>query len=262
MYLDSIKSSKVYVSENIVPNSKTAVVLIHGLAEHSGRYDNFINELNQNSISVFAMDLRGHGKSVGKNGDSENIEKVLNDVDLVVEYVKSKYCFDSLGIFGHSIGGLVASLFASKNVDINFLVLSSPAIYLPNKLRIIKFIPYKILPFIKVKKNYSESKEMLQVSRTDKLALNRMSLRTIGVYFNEGINKLKSVLIKCPTLIIYGGKDPLLNEEEKLKEFFEKIDNDNKQMVCYKESKHRIVQNENAAQHINDIIDWIKNINI
>lgn len=257
MYLDSIKNSKVYIEEHVVQNSNFALVLIHGLAEHCGRYKEFITQLNNNAISVFAIDLRGHGKSIGKHGDSESIKKVIYDISLVINYIKRKFTFKKLGIFGHSVGGIVASIFAGQNIDIDFLILSSPAIYLPKKLRFARFIPYKFLPFIKVKKNHSESNEMLEVSKNDLLALHYISIRTIGVYFIEGLSFLKKVLITCPTLLMYGKQDPLLNESDKFYLFFEKIKNTNKQIICYEESKHRIVQNINATQHIEDIIRWI-----
>jgi len=49
----------------------------------------------------------------------------------------------------------------------------------------------------------------------------------------------------------------LLSEHQKFKEFFNAIESKNKKLICYKESKHRIVQNENALSHIQDIISWI-----
>ena len=129
-YIDN-QSIKIYVQENVVENSKKAILLIHGFCEHSGRYEEFINKLNEIGYSVFAMDLRGHGRTIGKKGDLESINKVVKDVAMVAKYIKENYKFDKFGMFGHSTGGLAACLYASLNHDVNFLVLSSPEADLP-----------------------------------------------------------------------------------------------------------------------------------
>ena len=259
-YIESEKV-KIFLREEVT-DSKMAVLLIHGLAEHSGRYIDFIQDLKNANISVFAMDLRGHGQSIGKKGDCQSINKVLKDVDKVVEYIKSNFTFEKIGIFGHSIGGLVASLYASVDQSkVDFLVLSSPAIYCPKKLKVMKVVPYKLIPFIKVKKNYSESKEMLEYSRKDQFALNKFSIRTVGVFFVEGQRALKKKLnINCPTLLVYGKQDKLLIEQTEFAEFMSKLTNEQNKIIAYENAKHRIVQNEGSKERIDDIISWIKKV--
>lgn len=253
---------KIYVNESIMANSKTAVLLIHGLAEHSGRYDDFIKVLCKNNISVFAMDLRGHGQTISKKGDCQNINSIIMDVNLIVERIKTSFNFEKIGIFGHSIGGLVASIYANLYNNIDFLILSSPAIYCPKKLKIIKFIPYKILPFIYIKKRYSESKEMLEYSKNDKFACHKFSIRMVGVFFNDGIKLLNTKInISCPTLLVCGKKDRLLNEQDKFIDFFNKLPNNQNKFIAYEKAKHRIVQNEGCEKRIEDILSWIKNLN-
>lgn len=255
------KKAKIYLNEKVVNNSKDAILLIHGLAEHSGRYEDFISRLNEQSYSVFAMDLRGHGKSKGKRGDSESLNKVLSDVDKAIDYMKEKYNFEKVGIFGHSVGGLVSSLYQSLYNKADFIILSSPAIYTPKKLKFIKFIPYNLLSFVKIKKNYSESKEMLEYSRQDELALKNFSVRTIGIFFRTGTRKLKKVInINCPTLLVYGKNDPLLSEQERFVEFMKKLTNDKNKLICFNDAKHRIVQNEGFEERIKQIVGWINEI--
>lgn len=259
-YIESEKV-KIFLREEVA-DSKMAVLLIHGLAEHSGRYIDFIQDLKNANISVFSMDLRGHGQSIGTRGDSQSIGKVIKDVDNVLEYIKNNFKFEKIGIFGHSIGGLVASLYASVNQSkVDFLVLSSPAIYCPKKLKVMKFIPYKFIPFIKVKKNYSESKEMLEYSRKDQFALNKFSIRTVGVFFVEGQRNLKKKLnITCPTLLVYGKQDKLLTEQSKFTEFMSRLTNNQNKIIAYENAKHRIVQNQGSKERIEDIINWIKEV--
>lgn len=252
----------IYLKEDIVYNSKFAVLIIHGLAEHSGRYEDFVSKLNEANISVFSMDLRGHGRTTGKRGDFNNIEKVLSDVNVVVKYIKEEYQFLNVGIFGHSVGGMITSIYASLNSsDIDFIILSSPAIYCPKKLKILKIIPFKLLPFVYVKKRHSESNEMLEYSKKDELALHKFSIRMVGVLFVDSIKLLNSVVnIDKPTLMVCGKQDRLLNSEENFKKFFDKLNNIHNKMIVYNNAKHRIVQNEGCDERIKDIIEWISSL--
>lgn len=251
---------EIFINEEIVGDSNKAILLIHGFAEHSGRYVDFINELKERNFSVFAMDLRGHGKTVSKKGNMESIKKVISDVDAVVNYIKSNYNFEKIGIFGHSTGGLATSLYVSLNNTADFIILSSPAIYCPKKLKIIKYIPYKILPFIKIKKRTSESKEMLEYSKNDKYSLHKFSLKSIGVIFNEGVNLLNKILnIKCPVLLVCGKKDTILSDTFQFEMFMNKLENKKNKIIIYQEGKHRIVHNEGSKERIQDIIRWLKN---
>jgi len=49
----------------LAPEAKASLVIAHGYAEHSGRYDDFAKYLASNGFSVYALDHRGHGKSDG-----------------------------------------------------------------------------------------------------------------------------------------------------------------------------------------------------
>ena len=63
-YLQIDSKYKIFLREWL-PNQKSEknVFIIHGLGEHSGRYEDFAKNLTQKNIGVFCIDLIGHGKS-------------------------------------------------------------------------------------------------------------------------------------------------------------------------------------------------------
>ena len=63
------------------PDPKAVICIVHGLGEHSGRYMHVADFFVQNNISVFAFDLRGHGKSQGNRGHTPSHEILLDDVE-------------------------------------------------------------------------------------------------------------------------------------------------------------------------------------
>tara|TARA_R100001143_G_scaffold63387_1_gene70103 strand:+ start:39086 stop:40003 length:918 start_codon:yes stop_codon:yes gene_type:complete len=94
---------------------KGVILIVHGLAEHSGRYSHFAKFLNSNNYHVFAYDHRGHGKTdpdhlgvIDHNDEFNLMVKNLNDV---FQYVSSAYPNLPIILFGHSMGSFISQRF-------------------------------------------------------------------------------------------------------------------------------------------------------
>ena len=71
-------------------NAKGIVIITHGVAEHSGRYDHVAQSLAQAGYTVVAYDLRGHGKSSGKRNYVNSFQDYLNDLATVLIRTRAK----------------------------------------------------------------------------------------------------------------------------------------------------------------------------
>lgn len=254
------KKHQISYKECLVSGAKFGVIIVHGFAEHSGRYAGFQNELSPKGISSFAVDLRGHGESGGKRGDAKNFKTLLSDLDILIYHIKSKHPSLKIVLFGHSFGGQISLVYSALHKTIDGLILSSPLLQTPKKYKYFKFLPYKILSFVKIKKKHSESSEMLNVSHNDPLACNKFSLRLTGILLHEGIKYVNKNIssLNCPVLVVAGKLDPLVNIDS-TKRMFQKIGSKNKQLKIFINVKHRIVQNEGANERIAEIVSWINN---
>ncbi len=113
---------------------KATLVLIHGIFEHSGRYDEYAKTLASRGIEVRSFDLRGHGQSDGTKGYFERFQFLIDDAVVFVEEVINDSPFPVF-ILGHSLGGLIACHLALRIQEkITGLVLSSPAVRLALKI--------------------------------------------------------------------------------------------------------------------------------
>src|SRR5690606_7895820 len=63
------------------PNARAAIVVVHGLGEHSGRYGEFAERMAAYGIATYAMDLRGHGLSEGRRGHVPSFDVYLQELD-------------------------------------------------------------------------------------------------------------------------------------------------------------------------------------
>ena len=91
------------------PEARGSLLVVHGLGEHSGRYHAFSCKLAEWGITVFAFDLRGHGRSQGPRGDVGAFPHFLQDL-LALEQLMDREIPAELPRFllGHSLGGLAS----------------------------------------------------------------------------------------------------------------------------------------------------------
>jgi len=110
-----------------VENPRAAVIIVHGIGEHSGRYHHVGAYLAERGLDVAAFDNRGFGQSGGPRAHIDNFDLFLDDIeDGLAERAR-------LGVpvvlFGHSLGGLMAATYlVSDRRQPDLAVLSSPAL--------------------------------------------------------------------------------------------------------------------------------------
>ncbi|MEW5007856.1 alpha/beta hydrolase [Cycloclasticus sp. 46_83_sub15_T18] len=106
---------------------KMVLCLIHGLGEHSGRYSAMAEYFAGFGIEVVSFDLRGHGKSAGQRGHSDDFSLMIADVR---DFLKQASVVDldkPHFIYGHSLGGTLAIEYAlSHTGQYKGVILSAP----------------------------------------------------------------------------------------------------------------------------------------
>ena len=108
---------------------RVQVVIAHGYAEHSGRYDAVARFLTARGFAVHALDHHGHGKSEGARAVIERFAQADADIDTLVDRVRADSGLATVKLIGHSMGGSLALNYALNHQDkLSGLVLSGPAI--------------------------------------------------------------------------------------------------------------------------------------
>ena len=105
------------------------LLLVHGLAEHSGRYDHVGAQLADAGIDAHAFDQRGFGASSGPRASVDRWSQLHDDLEERLAALRSSDPGRPLAVFGHSLGGLVALGYVLDARALpDLLVLSAPAI--------------------------------------------------------------------------------------------------------------------------------------
>jgi len=130
---------------------KAILLIIHGLGEHSGRYQNYVDYFAPRGYAIYALDLRGHGRSGGKRGHVNRFDDYLNDVRQLHDLARAAEPDRKIFMLGHSLGSLIALTYALRTPDDLSGVISSgtamrDALNIPGWLRALAAVLNKIVP--------------------------------------------------------------------------------------------------------------------
>src|SRR5690349_12766063 len=95
-----------------ISSPKGIMLIVHGLNSHSGYYENFALQLNEGNYEVYAIDLRGRRHSAGERYYISDYRNIVEDIDQLLEIAKSANPAIPVFLFGHSAGGVFASVYA------------------------------------------------------------------------------------------------------------------------------------------------------
>ncbi|MGD2052290.1 MAG: lysophospholipase [Acidimicrobiia bacterium] len=197
--------------------ARATVLLVHGLAEHSGRYEHVGTFLAEHGYDTHAFDLRGHGGSGGRRVDGRSVDDFLDDVEL--NLTRTRNLGRPLVLYGHSLGGLLCTAYAeSGRPQPDLLVLSAPALdanlsgFLEGMLQVLG----RVVPTMRVgspvaAEQLSRDPEVGRRYFADPLVSTKGTAR-FGLVFLRAMKAAAAGIgaIRVPTLVIHGEDDPLV----------------------------------------------------
>ncbi len=125
---------------------KAVVALIHGLGEHSGRYEHVGQALTDAGYILASFDLRGHGKSTGVRGHFPSLDAVMHDIHEFFIFLSQRSPDLPQFIYGHSLGGLLTLTYVLKNKpNLNGVIASSAGLRTPLTEQTLKVLMVRLL---------------------------------------------------------------------------------------------------------------------
>jgi acylglycerol lipase len=196
---------------------KANVLLLHGVAEHSGRYEHVGATMAAAGYSVRAYDHHGHGRSGGKRGHVDSFDVFLDDVEENIAELRA----DGLPVvlMGHSLGGLIAFSYAVSGRPLpDVLLLSGPALdaVVPAWQRLGAPVIGRIAPKVFIKSELdgallSTDPDVGMVYHEDPLRVAGQTTglgRAIFTAMDTANDRLDRLSI--PTMVVHGGDDGIV----------------------------------------------------
>ncbi len=248
--------------------TKAVIVLVHGYAEHSGRYEHVAERFTRAGYAIHAFDLRGHGRSEGEpRVYVRSIDEHTGDVERFVASVREREAGLPLFLLGHSMGGAISARFvADGDRGLKGAILSAPAVRRAGILGrpvealflfIAGFFPHWHIPALDSLK-VSRDPETLRLYDADPLIYHEgLPLGTASAlvrsarYVDKHANR-----IDLPIFIGHGTDDALVNHlaSERL---HERVGSKDKTLKLYDGLYHEILNEPEREQVMQDIIDWL-----
>ena len=241
--------------------------IVHGYADHSGRYRKFIDSLVADNFAVHAFDYRGHGQADGRRGYCEKFSDFVDDLETFWMRVRSAAGPKKSFLFAHSHGGLMAIHYQMrKPPELAGLVLSAPYLKLALKPPPLKVVAAraigKIVPWLPVKNDIRP--ELLTRDVEAQRAVERDHLYNRSVtprWFNEANAAQLQALtmapqIRLPVLVICGAADGIASTET-TREFFQRIGSADKQYKEYPGMRHEVANEIGKESVWKDVSGWI-----
>jgi acylglycerol lipase len=248
---------------------KAVLMLIHGLAEHIGRYTNVVNYFVPRGYAAYGFDLRCHGKSQGLKGYVERFSYFVDDARIFFDKIKKENPGKKIFLIGHSMGGLIASYYAVEHQkDLDGLVVSGPTIK----------VGYSISPFVLISANtlsilapkhgvstlnanaVSRDQKVVDAYINDPLVYRGKTRARLGAEFLNAIANIpkKMPQITLPLLIVQGGND-LLSNPSGSKLLYEKAGSKDKTLKVYEHLYHEIFNEPEHETVLADVESWVSN---
>jgi alpha-beta hydrolase superfamily lysophospholipase len=252
-----------------IPDSepKAIVNFVHGIGEHTDRYQDWMSFFVKAGFAVFAIEYRGHGRSYGKRGYIKNYDELLNDIDVLLE--ESKKAFPNLPqfLYGHSLGGgLVTNYTLTRKPNIKALVATSPWFLLTKEppswqVSLVKFlrnyIPGLTIPTGLNTNDITHNSDVIKAYKTDKMIHGKINIELFISASENGVWDIEHAKeMPVPFLLVHGSDDKITSPKGS-----EAFYNNNKEKTTLKiwEGMFHELHNETIREeHALYIINFLK----
>jgi alpha-beta hydrolase superfamily lysophospholipase len=239
------------------------LLIVHGLAEHSGRYEHVGEQLAAAGIDTHGIDLRGFGASGGQRAWVDRWSQFHDDLEGRVAWLRTLEPTVPLVLYGHSMGGLVSLGYVLDGRSLpDLLVVSAPAISaaVPAWQKALVAVLGRVAPGTRVRNRLGSdalAKDPAVWARyiADPLNEHHSTIQLGGAAFAEQARVSASLdRLSIPTLVIHGGDDRLVPTASS--EAFEGRRGVTRRV--YPGVRHEVHNEPEGERVLDDVIAWIR----
>lgn len=247
---------------------RAVVALVHGYAEHSGRYAHVAAYLADKGYAVHAFDLRGHGRSEGRRGDVERFDRYLDDLGVFLARLHDRYAEVPLFLMGHSMGGTISARYSlTRGANARGLILSSPALRIgedaPALLR--RLAPllarlFPLLPTVPLRREFlSRDPAVVAAARRDPLNYHGRVRARLGAELMRAAAAVRDRMeaLTPPLLVIQGTADGINNPRGSI-ELYLRAGAEDKTLGLYEGLYHETLNEPEHYQVFHEISTWLE----
>ena len=203
---------------------KGIVTLVHGLGEHTGRYQHVAAAFCRTGYALVGFDLRGHGRSEGLRGHAPSYDDLMEDIQTALDQSASRFPGLPQFLYGNSMGGNLTLCFGlNRQPKIQGLIVTSPGLKtgeaVPGWKMMVGKLMYTLVPTFQMANgldlnNLSRDSRVVKVYQDDPLVHGLISARLGLDMINNGAEiLLNSKRLELPLLLMQGSADHIVSPE-------------------------------------------------
>jgi alpha-beta hydrolase superfamily lysophospholipase len=245
---------------------RAVLLVVHGLGEHSTRYQPLAHYFTGNNYAVAALDHNGHGYSEGRPGYVNSFNDYLTDLGLFHRQLAARFTGVPMFLLGHSMGGLIAGNYLLQHQQ-DFVggILSGPAIMSDQQpgrvqmglLRLLALLAPRLGMLKLDAEGVSRDPEVVRQYVEDPLVFHgKLSARLVRELF-AGMTAIQAgaPTITLPMLILHGGAD-VLTAPAGSRFLHEHISSSDKSLTIYPGLYHEIFNEPEHAAVFAQVLEW------
>jgi alpha-beta hydrolase superfamily lysophospholipase len=254
------------------PQPRRVMLLIHGFAEHSGRYEAPGAWFAARGCAVHAYDQRGHGRSDGMRGHVERFDEFLDDATILLDAVKAEHPGLPVVLVGHSMGGLIlASFLRERRPAVAAAVSSCAAFQLDDalsawRLRLAR-LTRRVAPRASIAANLplaglSRDPEVIRQYEEDPLVFHKLTV-SLALEMFDAARRLHggAADVKVPLLVLHGEDDPIAPPQGS-RGFSAGLVSPGSDLRIYPGLRHEIFNEPEAESVYADVVTWLDKLGV
>lgn len=244
---------------------RAVLVIVHGFNSHSGQYLWTAEQFAANGLAVYALDLRGRGRSEGERFYVEKMEDYTDDVRTLVTTAKAENPGLPVYVLGHSAGGVISCNYVLDHPsEFDGLICESFAYELPvpdivlSFLKGLSYITHHTHVFSLNNKDFSRDPAVVESMNEDILIKGESQPAQTAKVLIDGARRLTEEFqnMTLPVLILHGSQDKATSPSGS-QHFYEKAGSSDKTLKLYEGHFHDLLNDIDKEVVMADIQNWL-----
>lgn len=247
---------------------KAVLLVVHGLAEHSGRYMNLVNYFVPRGYAVYGLDHIGHGKSDGRRVYIERFSDFTGPLKTYFDMIQGWHPGKPVFLVGHSMGGLIGAVYLLEHQnELKGAVLSAPAVKVSDTISPVTITVGKILSGILPKAGLlaldaaaiSKDKAVVSAYINDPLVYTGKVTARLAAEMLSAMQRVtaQAADIRLPILLLQGSADRLVDPSG-AKMLQENASTPDKTLKVYDGLYHEVFNEPEREQVLQDVEAWLE----
>jgi alpha-beta hydrolase superfamily lysophospholipase len=267
-YFKGRQGTNLYYQGWLPEGRSVAVLLIvHGLAEHSGRYGNVVNYFVPRGYAVYGIDHLGHGHSDGPRAYVERFQDFLDPLKVFLDRIRDWQPGAPIFLVGHSLGGLISAAYLLDQPDeLAGAILSAPSVKMPGSVSRLTLFGGKVLSALFPKMGLvrleadgvSRDPAVVRAYRSDPLVFTGKITARLGTELLEAMDRVlaEARKIRLPLLILQGAADKLVDPGG-AQVLYDRVGSADKTIKIYEGLYHEVFNEPEHEQVLRDVEKWL-----